>query len=288
MSKEAASSTRSMSPDGPSRPPATPLRCRQKAAAVLSSPTTTRGAPSVEPGGNLWLVGNGFCQPGGGGSRIAVQIDDGSLKRLDQSVHPDRAVWQIVDADADGRFRASIRVPDTDETQPRLTEGMHRLRLVTGKLRSSDAGRSVHTTEFVVGVGNHSGVLPEPTSKPQPVDPALALVGAKGGAVTIDRSGSTVRLVVPGLEQGDWVFPYAFGSKEADRASARPARWVQLDGNRSVALDLADLSGAEIGRGSGQCADPRRYARRLGINARRGSHDRCRNRACNRHGRWPG
>lgn len=228
---------------GSSERPAVSSPCQQKPGVALSSPSSTRGVPSVEPGGRLTLTGTGFCRPGGGGSLIAIQIDGGAFQRLDHKVHTDRKVWQIVDADADGRFAVSIPVPGDDDTQPTFTDGLHRLRLVTGKLRAGDAARSLETTEFVVGAGNHAGVLPEPTSAPSPVEPALALVGANGGAVTMTRSGSAVRLVVPELEPGDWVFPYVFDGDVLKSTRAQPASWAQLDADRSIVMDVGDLAG---------------------------------------------
>lgn len=205
----------------------------------------------------LTLTGQGFCHPEGGGSTIGVQIDDGKLARLDDTVHADSRFWQVVKAREDGTFDTTIRLPDRHETDPGFTDGSHRLQLLTGSLRAGDARRSVPTREFVVAPGNNAGILPEPAETPPPVDPRVALVGDKGRAVTVAQSGSTVRVVVPDLAPGDWVFPYAFDNEQASNPQTHPTAWLQVDADRSVTFDLATFSvaGAAGSRVSLQARD---------------------------------
>ena len=223
-----------------------PTACvSEEPVVTLTSPKIVRGVPVVDLGGSLILTGAGFCGSAGG-ARIAVQIDDGLVARRDSSVNPDRSVWQIIDAGADGAFATTIHVPDGSQTDPRFEDGAHRLRLVTGSLRARDPSRSVRTIEFVVATGNNAGVLPEPTSVPQAVDPVIALVGPKAGAVTAARAGSTVRVVVPDLEPGDWVYPYVFG--DGSSTPKETGDWMQLDADRAVVLDADDvIDGAASG-----------------------------------------
>lgn len=230
--------------------------CQSDPTVRLTAKAATRGVPVVELGGTLALSGTGFCHPSGGGSLIGVQIDDGRLARLDSTIDADRSIWQVVEAGADGTFSTTVRVPEAHQADPDFTEGLHRLSLITGSLRAGDAVRRVRTSEFVVAAGNNAGVLPEPTSTPTPVNPEVALVGSKAGAVTAAQSGSTVRVVVPDLEPGDWVFPYAFGER-TDDMSGQPVTWLQLDANRSVVVDAADVavSGAHATRVSLQARD---------------------------------
>ena len=216
----------------------------QAPVVTLTSRKTVRGVPVVDLGGSLNLAGAGFCGSIGG-SRIAVQIDDGRVARRDSSVNLDRTIWQIIDVADDGTFDTTIRLPNDGQTIPGFADGSHRLRLVTGTLRADDPSRSERTIEFVVATGNHAGVLPEPTSVPQPVDPVIALVGPKDGAVTAARSGSTVRLRVPDLEPGDWVYSYVF--EDGSAAPKKSGSWVQLDADRSVAVDDEVLDGAASG-----------------------------------------
>lgn len=232
-------STASKSSDS-GRPPKTGGAACDVPKATLSSATTIRDVPAIDLGGTLTISGQGFCHPAGGGSTIAVQIDDGRLKRVEAPVHRDPTIWQIIEAADDGSFHATIAMPQADQTDPAFADGSHRLRLLTGaKLETGDAVRSVRTGEFVVATGNHTGILPEPTKTPTPVDPVVALVGSRAGAVTAKQTDSTVRVVVPGVEPGDWVFPYTFREEQRGRALTHPTTWLQVDANRSVTFDLA-------------------------------------------------
>jgi hypothetical protein len=210
----------------------------QQPSATLTAPRTVRGVPVVDQGGLLTVTGSGFCGSPAG-TTIAVQIDDGALLRLDSSVAADRGTWQIISAAPDGTFAAAIRLPRLGQTAPAFADGVHRLRLLSRSSTSKEAVRSVRTVEFVVATGNNAGVLPEPTSVPVAADPEVALVGSKAGSVTTVRTASTVRVVVPGLAPGDWVYPYVY--PRAPGAPRPAGAWQQLDRDRSIALDVDDV-----------------------------------------------
>ncbi|MGE3621734.1 MAG: hypothetical protein AB7L84_14855, partial [Acidimicrobiia bacterium] len=55
---------------------------------------------TVELGGTVRVTGEGFVHPEGGGSRIALKIDDGAIARVDSTLHPNQTIWWIVDAEA--------------------------------------------------------------------------------------------------------------------------------------------------------------------------------------------
>lgn len=181
------------------------------------------------------MTGSGFCYPGGG-SVVGIQIDDGTMTGPGTAVPADPTIWQVVEAAPDGTFLVSVTLPEPSETDPEFTDGSHRLRLVTGPLRAGDTDRQVETGEFVVLAGSSAGTLPEPSSSPKP--PTLRrLVTHSAGGVTSTRTGTAVRVVVPDLEPGDWVFPYAIsGRRSGDVATA--ASWVQLDRDRSAVFEL--------------------------------------------------
>ena len=160
-------------------------------------------------------------------------------------VESDPAIWKIVQADQDGSFVVGLALPGIDDVDPELTLGLHRFRLTTGR-DPGDVVRTVDTGEFVVTEGN-AVVLPEPTKSPVAVDPKIALIGAKSGGVTVSRTGSMVRIVAPDMEPGDWVFPYSFGGRQDP--GARPLSWLQLDVDRGVVVDAADL-GVEGSQGT--------------------------------------
>lgn len=215
--------------------------CPDRASVEITSSTTIKGVPVVTFGGVLRVAGSGFCQRRGGGSAISVQIDDGALRRLDDTVNADRTIWQIIRAEADGTFRADIRLPYLHQTDPAFADGSHRLRLLTG---GPGSGGTVRTGEFVVLRGTNTGILPEPAGTPSPVDPVRALVGERGGAVTAAKTGEAVRVVVPDVEPGDWIFAYAFRGPAAEDPQAFPATWLQVDADRSVTFDFAGFEDA--------------------------------------------
>jgi hypothetical protein len=221
--------------------------CRDEPTVTLTSKSSIRGVPVADLGGVLGLAGSGFCQRRGGGSLIAVKIDDGEVRRLDDTVSTDRTIWQIIRAEDDGTFRVDVRLPDLRETDPDFADGSHRLRLQTGLLSGGDPVRSVRTGEFVVVPGNNAGTLPEPAGTPSPVDPVRALVRERGGAVTAAQSGGAVRVVVPGAQPGDWLFAYTFRGTASQSSEASPTTWLQVDANRSVTFDPAGFANAAAG-----------------------------------------
>lgn len=243
-------------PPGSSASESAAAGCQAEPVAALSGGVSVRGVPTQRAGGTLRLTGTGFCHPGGGGSMVAVQIDDGRLGRVESPIQSDPTVWQLIQAEPDGSFVTAVQLPQEHQTQPAFAAGPHRLRLVTGPFRTGDATRAVPTGEFVITAGGGDQVLPAPTSRPRPVTPEVSLVASKAGTVRAASSGSTVRLSVPELEPGDWVYPYAFDGRDDDGAG-RPTDWVQLDASRSAVLDLAELTaaGTTITRVSVQARD---------------------------------
>lgn len=246
---------------GPSASTATSASC-DAATVTLTAAATTSGRPSTTIGGEVRLTGSGFCHPGGGGSKIAIKINDGAYSRLDTSVHTNKTIWQIVDAAGDGTLDVTVRLPTASETDPAFGPGSYTLRLLTGSLQPGDTPRTLQTGEFVVTDGGGGATLPEPGGTPDPVDPVAALVSGTTGGVTLTQSGSRLTLTVPGLEPGDWVFPYVFGRQEvagfAETAyEPFPTTWLQLDADRQVSVDLADhdVDGASVWRLSVQDRD---------------------------------
>lgn len=246
----ASPSPGSPSPGSPS--PATPspeiarrTGCPANTTVAVSAATTTGGLPSTTVGGKVRLTGTGFCDLGGGGSRIAIKINDGAYSRLDTSVHDNTTIWQIVDAAAGGRLDATVTMPTADETKPAFGPGSYTLRLLTGSLKDDDTQRTLQTGEIVVTDGASNGTLPAPSGTPDPVDPVTALVSGTAGGVTVTQRGSRLTITVPQLEPGEWAFPYVFGRQQVagfDETAYEPfpTTWLQLDADRTVSVDLAD------------------------------------------------
>ncbi len=207
-----------------------------------SAQPTVEVADTASIGGTVRVSGTGWCIPGegGGGSRIAIKIDEGSYSRLNADIHSNRTIWVIVDADhATGDWQIDMDLPDgTDSTSiPAFIEGSHTLRLLTGSLKEGDVSRSVKTDAFVVGE-YAPGALPEPLD----IDGGALNADTRGGVVVAQRDapapGSWL-LTVPGGEAGDWVFVNSYVG-----ASARTpfAQWHRLDANGQVRLSLSGVT----------------------------------------------
>jgi hypothetical protein len=122
--------------------------------------------PAPALGDTIEITGSGWCHPEDGGSRIAIKIDQGAYSRPDSTVHANRSIWAIVDADdADGSFTTTLELPDGTEatSTPVFTEEAHTLQLLTGSLKPGDVIRSVISPAFTVG-----GADPDPDPEPDP------------------------------------------------------------------------------------------------------------------------
>ena len=225
--------------------------------ATSARPTVRVETPVVSLGGELEISGAGWCHPGGGGSRIGVKIDEGALARTDDTVHANRTIWAIVQADArTGTFRTRLRLPDgtTATSTPALTSGAHTLRLLSGTLRPGDTPRSVLSEPFSVG-------RYRPAGTPAPLDATGLRAGARGGVEARLRGGD-LRLRVPSARAGEWVFVTAYA---ADGSPRYPwARWFRLDDARRVVLPGADRLPAGRLRLSVQSGAQDRLGRLLG------------------------
>lgn len=184
-----------------------------------ATPTATVKPRTVPLGGTITVTGAGWCHPVGGGSRIGVKIDDGAISRLDGSLHSNRTIWAIVQANhGDGTFTAQITIPDgtTATSTPALAEGAHTLRLLSGSLRGGDKVRTLDV-DFVVGSYRPVGV-------PDPVAADQLTKAARGGLKA--RLGQKLRITAPG-RAGEWVFLSLY---DADGSPSYPwgDRWFQL------------------------------------------------------------
>lgn len=120
-----------------------------------------QGKPSV--GGKITLVGKGWkTEDGKGGSKIAVKLDDGKTTKTNGS-----DVWQVIEANADGTFSATVILPNGGTrgdygSKPAYKAGAQPLRLLTGSLKTGDVRRSV-AVDLKVGKA-----LPKPYAKVKP------------------------------------------------------------------------------------------------------------------------
>ena len=108
-----------------------------------------KGDPTV--GGKITLVGEGWTTRNGkAGSKVAVKIDDGRVKKTDGNDE-----WKVFEAKADGTFEEELILPDGTSrgaygSKPVFKPGKHSLLLLSGSLKRGDTGRSV-TVDIKVG-----------------------------------------------------------------------------------------------------------------------------------------
>ncbi|MEZ5088659.1 MAG: hypothetical protein R2719_02460 [Micropruina sp.] len=205
------------------------------------SPVVTIVNPTVTLGGRLHVRGTGFCHPGTerGGSTIAIKIDEGAFSRLNDRLHSNRTIWQIVQArGSDGTFDVQLQLPDgttggANGSSPAFREGAHSLRLLTGSLKAGDTSRTIQSSEFVVGSYRPSGI-------PDPVEATEDLTSATRNGVTLNRTSSALTVTVPGARKGDWIYLNAY----ADNSPRDPfgATWFRADAGGRVVARLAGVT----------------------------------------------
>ncbi len=209
-------------------------------------PTASAAVTTDGFGGVLRLTGAGWCHPAEnrGGSVIGVKIDEGSYSRTDTSLHQNKTIWAIVEADpATGELDAEIRLPDgstsgANGSEPAFVEGAHTLRLLTGSLKPGDAMRTLLTESFVVGSY-------QPTTLPDPLEYSEDLTSATGGGLTATSDGQRLVVTVPGLPSGAWV---ALSVYHSDGSPEYPwgQQWLRADDAGRVTVPAASLSAERV------------------------------------------
>ena len=123
-----------------------------------SQAAVTVGA-SAELGGTIHVTGEGFVHPNGGGSRIAIKLNEGAYSRVDASLHANKTIWWIVEADEHGNFAIDMPVPNGTEADADGTLGSSpvvvpgagfTLRFLTGSLKPADQSRTLLSTPFSI------------------------------------------------------------------------------------------------------------------------------------------
>ncbi|MGO2612256.1 hypothetical protein [Corynebacterium flavescens] len=213
---------------------------KDKEESIKCTPTGKTEVTVVEQAnsdGTLDVSGKGFCNDVSGGSKIALKIDDGRYSRLNGSVHSNRTVWAIIDADPrTGEFSVKMPLPDGTESLPNgstpaFSTGSHTLRLLTGSLKEDDPVRSL-VAPFVVGEY-------KPTGSPDPIA-ASALNSASTGGITLRSTESALEVTVPGASEGDWFYPSVFSGTSARWPWG--AQWFQADAEGKISLPLEGIN----------------------------------------------
>ncbi|KHL14196.1 hypothetical protein CLV56_2566 [Mumia flava] len=200
-------------------------------------PTVTLADDAVDLGEPLSVTGTGWCHPASGGSVIAIKIDDGAYSRLDSTLHVNRTIWAIVEADPDdGTFAVDLDLPNgttsgVSGSTPAFPTGAHTLRLLTGSLADGDASRTLQSAAFTVG-------RYRPTGVPDPLDARSELVGSSRGGVEASRSPRAVQVTVPGRGAGDWVYLSAYAADGSPRL-VWGERWFRTDANGAIRAPLS-------------------------------------------------
>lgn len=188
---------------------------------ITCTPSTTNPQVSVAAsatlGGTLRVSGTGWCHPTDGGSVIAIKLDEGGYSHIDASVHQNRTIWTLVEADATtGDWSIDLQLPDgtTATSLPAFPEGSHSLRLLTGSMKSGDVVRTMLSASFTVGTY-------QPLNLPEPLDPETELLPTTTGGITVDQQADQLRVTLPAST------PRRLGSPEPLR---RPGAYILVAG----------------------------------------------------------
>ncbi|MGC4153786.1 MAG: Ig-like domain repeat protein [Propionicimonas sp.] len=169
-------------------------------------------AASAELGGTIRVTGEGFVHPNADeGSTVAIKINDGGYSRVDTSLHVNKTIWWIVEADEYGNFAIDMPVPNgttaddagagTLGSTPALAPGGgFTLRFLTGSLKPGDLSRTLQSAPFTV-------TAPEPEPDPEltagtPTVGGNAVVGATLTVSAGVWGPAPVRLVYQWLADG--------------------------------------------------------------------------------------
>lgn len=208
-------------------------------AATACVPTVASPTIEVEPGpvalgDAVQVSGAGWCHPSDGGSRVAIKIDEGGFSRLDTTIHSNKTIWAIVEADpTDGTFSFAMPMPDgtTATSTPAFVEGTHSLRALSGSIKENDTVRTVKSNDFKVGVHRPNGtpdLLGTDDLTPSTEDEVLAVW--KSGRVLLEVSGGT---------EGDWLLPSLL-SPEGSPRYPWGTTWLQLDAKGRMLLPAVE------------------------------------------------
>lgn len=227
--------------------------------------------PAANVGGTIRLTGTDWCNLVGGGSLIAVKIDDGAYSRLAGQTAPlfdanlgrevgecqagicvsNKTIWYTIEADTHGSFDAEIPLPTRTNSAPGFGEGSYTLRLMTHTLADDpyyqgqrpDPSRTMKTPGFTVVAEDQplEDVKPgRPSATPDPLHATDDLAETARGGVTVDQQSKRWLVTVPAAAPGDWVYVNLY-----DAASPRfpwGSQWFEVDAGHRVSLPLTEVT----------------------------------------------
>lgn len=227
--------------------------------------------PAANIGGTIRLTGENWCNLVGGGSLIAIKIDDGAYSRLASETAPmfdanlgeetgecvagicgsNKTIWYTIEADEYGSFDVEIPVPGRKNSSPAFEEGAYTLRIMTRTLSADpyyqgkrpDPSRTMKSPEFTVvaeGLPLDNVKPGRPKAAPNPLHATNDLTEAARGGVKVQQEASRWLVTIPGAEQGDWVYANVF-----DGLSPRSpwgGRWFEVNAKLQISLPLAGVT----------------------------------------------
>ncbi|MGC4153789.1 MAG: immunoglobulin domain-containing protein [Propionicimonas sp.] len=251
-------------------PPGENATCTAPPGAASYELAPGMKVPAANVGGTIRLVGRDWCNLVGGGSLIAIKIDDGAYSRLTAQTAPmfdanldrevgecpaeicvsNKTIWYVIEADDGGSFDVNIPLPERSNSSPRFGEGSYTLRIMTRTLSADpyyqgkrpDPSRTMKSPEFTVIAEGESleDVTPgRPGAAPDPLHTADDLTEAARGGVTVDQQAKRWLVTVPSAAPGDWVYVNVY-----DGQSPRfpwGTRWFQVDASHRVSLPLSGV-----------------------------------------------
>lgn len=197
-------------------------------------------AKEANADGTLHVTGKGWCNEISGGAKLAFKLDDGRYSRLDDSIHSNRTIWWIQQADEEtGEIDFDLQLPDgtaegPNGSQPAFPDGQHVLRVLAGSLQEGDPHRSFPLPKkpdpMTFVVGNY-----KPTGVPGPKGSAELGDDARNG-MTVEETADKYKVTLENGEEGDWVWPSLYSG--SSRRLSWGAQWFQLDSQGKVELDI--------------------------------------------------
>ncbi|MCW5952135.1 MAG: hypothetical protein KIT69_07750 [Propionibacteriaceae bacterium] len=224
--------------------------------------------PAANVGGAIRLTGKNWCNLVGGGSLIAIKINDGAYSHrptdtaqlFDAGLGAEvgdcpagacasnKTIWYTIAADQQGSFDVNIPLPTRTNSTPVFGEGSYTLRIMTRTLSADpyyqgkrpDPSRTMKSPEFTVVAEGESleNVQPgRPSSAPDPLHATEDLTEANRGGVIVDQQAKRWLVTIPAAAPGDWVYVNVYDG-ESPRFPWN-STWFEVDGNHRVTLPLA-------------------------------------------------
>lgn len=251
--------------------PAEGAGCTASPGAASYELAPGMATPAANVGGTIRLTGKNWCNLVGGGSLIAIKINDGAYSHKSNATAQlfdaglgrevgacpasacasNKTIWYTIEADDRGSFDVDIPLPTRADSVPAFGEGAYTLRIMTRTLSADpyyqgkrpDPSRTMKSPEFTVvaeGVPLEDVRPGRPSAAPDPLHATDDLTRAARGGVKVDQQAKRWVVTVPAARPGDWVYVNLY-----DGQSPRfpwNSTWFEVDARQQVSLPLAGAS----------------------------------------------